>query len=269
MTSAVIGPRDIWKPEHPGGFGVGAVAAVIAHAALIAMLAFGVHWRSSPSETIVAAELWAAVPEIAAPKPVAPPPEPEPVRKPVEKPQPDPRIEQQRIDAQIAIEKAERERKKRQQELEEKQKEEKAKEEKLKQDKLKEEKKRAELTAKLREEQLARMRELAGATGTGAPTATGSGQRDASPSKEYGGRIKARVKPNIVLTAEILGNPIAEVEVRCAPDGRIIGRRIVTPSGNPQWDETVLRAIDRTEVFPRDTDGRVPSPMLLKFARQE
>ncbi|NRF70653.1 cell envelope integrity protein TolA [Aquincola sp. S2] len=237
--------------------------ALIAHAALVAMLAVGVNWRSSsPTETIVAAELWAAVPEIAAPKPVEPPPQPTP--KPVEKPQPDPRIEQQQRDAQIAIEKAERDKKRKQEELEEK-----LKQDKLKEEKLKEEKKRTELAAKMREQQLARLRDLAGATGPGAPTSTGTAQRDAAPSKDYGGRIKARVKPNILLTAEILGNPIAEVEVRCAPDGRIVGRRIVTPSGNPLWDETVLRAIDRTEVFPRDIDGRVPSPMLLKFARQE
>jgi colicin import membrane protein len=27
----------------------------------------------------------------------------------------------------------------------------------------------------------------------------------------------------------------------------------------------VLRALDRTEILPRDVDGRVPSPMLLDF----
>jgi len=27
----------------------------------------------------------------------------------------------------------------------------------------------------------------------------------------------------------------------------------------------VLRAIDKTEILPRDTDGRVPSPMQLEF----
>jgi colicin import membrane protein len=32
-----------------------------------------------------------------------------------------------------------------------------------------------------------------------------------------------------------------------------------------EWDETVLRAIDRTEVLPRDVDGRVPSTMVIAF----
>ena len=31
----------------------------------------------------------------------------------------------------------------------------------------------------------------------------------------------------------------------------------------------VLRAIDRTAVLPRDTDGRVPNPMILSFKRYD
>ena len=53
--------------------------------------------------------------------------------------------------------------------------------------------------------------------------------------------------------------------LRAAPDGTIIGRRLVKSSGLPTWDEAVLRAIDKTEVLPRDTDGRVPGTLLLVF----
>ena len=284
MNAAVMG-RDAWKPEQPGGFGVGAFMALVAHAVLVAVLAIGVNWRSSPPDAALSAELWSAVPEVAAPKPVEPPPQPKPEPappKPAPKPEPDPRIEQQRRDAQIAIEKAEREKKKRREEQEEKERaerlkaerlaaekarEEKLRDEKAKKDKLEEERKRTELAAKLREQQLARMRELAGATG--GPTATGNAQRDAAPSAGYAGRIRARIKPNLVLVGEVSGNPKVEVEVRCAPDGRIIGRRVVKSSGNPVWDETVLRAIDKTEILPRDTDGRVPASMVIEYARQE
>ena len=121
-------------------------------------------------------------------------------------------------------------------------------------------------TAKQREENLKRMLGQAGATG--AANATGNAARDAAPSAAYAGRIKARIKPNIVLTQEVLGNPIAEVEVRCAPDGSIVGRRIVKTSGNPVWDDTVLRAIDRTAKLPLDNGQILPS-MLLVFPRQE
>ncbi|MFM8610142.1 MAG: cell envelope integrity protein TolA, partial [Burkholderiaceae bacterium] len=115
----------------------------------------------------------------------------------------------------------------------------------------------------LRDEQLRRMQGLAGATG--GEQSTGSAQRSAGPSASYAGRIVARVKPNIVFTDTVSGNPEAEVEVRAAPDGTIVGKRVVKSSGVKAWDEAVLRALDRTEVLPRDVDGRIPSTMILVF----
>ena len=131
-----------------------------------------------------------------------------------------------------------------------------------------------ERLAKAREENLKRMLSQAGAAAPGSGGATagsggGQAERDAAPSPAYAGRIKARIKPNILLTADVPGNPVAEVEVKCAPDGTIVGRRISKPSGNAAWDETVLRAIDRTGSLPRDIDGRIPATMILVFPRQE
>lgn len=114
-----------------------------------------------------------------------------------------------------------------------------------------------------RAEQLKRIQGMAGASGDAG--ATGSAQRSAGPSAGYAGRIKARVRPNIVFGDQVAGNPTAEVEVRAAPDGTIVGRRLVKSSGIPSWDDAVLRAIDKTAVLPRDVDGRVPSTLLLVF----
>ena len=50
-----------------------------------------------------------------------------------------------------------------------------------------------------------------------------------------------------------------------APDGTILSRRLVKPSGNAAWDEAVLRAIDRTETLPKDDNGRVPSSIVIGF----
>lgn len=83
------------------------------------------------------------------------------------------------------------------------------------------------------------------------------------------GRIKARILPNIVFTDSVDGNPKATVEVRAAPDGTIIGRRLVKSSGVKAYDDAVLRAIDKTEVLPRDTDGRVPSSFEIDFRLRE
>jgi colicin import membrane protein len=120
-----------------------------------------------------------------------------------------------------------------------------------------------ETRKKLREDQLKRMAGLANASG--APTASGTALKSAGPSANYAGRIVARVKPNIVFTEEIKGNPRAEVEVRTAPDGTIVGSKLVKSSGSKSWDEAVLRAIEKTEVLPRNEDGLVPSPMTIGF----
>ena len=75
--------------------------------------------------------------------------------------------------------------------------------------------------------------------------------------------VNAAIRPNVLLTEDIPGNPKAEVEVRCAPDGTVISRRLARSSGNAAWDKAALAAIDRTGKLPRDVDGRVPSPMIL------
>jgi colicin import membrane protein len=263
LASAGLG-RDPLRPQRPAGLGRGALLALLVHGGLLLALALGVSWRAS-EPTGATAELWAAVPEFAAPAVAEPPPQP--VVKAEPKPEPAPSR-----DAEIAIEKARREREVEKQRELEKQREREAKAEAEKQRKLAlqeeqrkklAEKAEQERNEKLRQDNLKRMLGQAGATG--APTATGTAARDAGPSASYAGRIIARVKPNIVLIETLTGSPRAEVEVRAAPDGTIIGRRLIKSSGNKDWDEAVLRALDRTEILPRDTDGRVPSPMTIGF----
>jgi len=284
--------QDSLMPQRTGGMGRGTALALLVHVGLLIALAFGVSWRSQ-TPAGVSAELWAAVPQIAAPPAVEPKPVPKPAPAPaptppkVEEVPPKPSVNE----AQIAIEKEKAERKlreereqqerdrkeqqerdRREQERKEQERIEREKAEKLAAQKQRElEIKRAKeeeaRIAKQREENVKRM--LGQAGGVGSPDSPGTAARDAGPSSSYAGRIVARVKPKIVLTDEVPGNPSADVEVRCAPDGTIVGRRIVKSSGNKEWDEAVLRALDRTEVLPRDTDGRVPSNMVISFRPRE
>ncbi|WP_396431664.1 cell envelope integrity protein TolA [Limnohabitans sp.] len=115
----------------------------------------------------------------------------------------------------------------------------------------------------LRQENLQRMQGMAGASG--GENASGTALKSSGPSASYGGRLVARIKPNITYTGDAAGNARAEVEVKVSPDGTILSRRIVQSSGNKAWDEAVLRAIDKTEVLPKDTDGRVPPVIVLGF----
>ena len=287
---AAAAKRDPLRPQRAAGLGPGAMLAVLVHGVLLLALALGVSWRAS-EPTGASAELWAAVPEFAAPAPVAPPPQPVQVAPPVPvpKPQPAPKAEpkpEPSRDAEIAIEKA-RLQKEKERELEkekEKERQARAEAEKKKLQAQQEEQRKKQVAAaaaakveqaeklekaeqerleKLRLDNLKRIQGQAGATG--GPTATGKAPGDAGPSASYAGRIIARVKPNIVLTETLQGSPRAEVEVRAGPDGTILSRRLVKPSGDKVWDDAVLRAIDRTEILPRDTDGRVPSPLTLIF----
>ena len=265
MASAGNGP-DPLRPQRPAGLGRGALLALLVHSGLFVALALGVSWRSS-EPTGASAELWAAVPEFAAPAAEEPPPAPVPTPTPT-RPEPAAKVEPAAShDAEIALERArrEQERERERQARAEAEKKRLLAEEDAQRKKAAEKAERAEQQrlAKLREENLWRIQGQAGASG--GPAATGSALRDAGPSASYAGRIVARVKPNIVLTEALSGNPRAEVEVRAASDGTIIGRRLVKPSGNKDWDEAVLRAIDRTEILPRDTDGRVPSTITIGF----
>ena len=115
----------------------------------------------------------------------------------------------------------------------------------------------------MRQENLQRMQGMAGASG--GPNATGTALKSSGPSATYAGRLVGRIKPNITYPGDMVGNPRAEVEVRVAADGTITSRRIVQSSGNKAWDDAVLRAIDKTEILPKDTDGRVPPFIVLGF----
>ena len=156
--------------------------------------------------------------------------------------------EKKELDKKKAAEKAKADEKKRQQEQAQKEKQDKADEA------------RAEA---LRQENLQRIQGMAGASG--GPNATGTALKSSGPSASYAGRLVGRIKPNITYPGDVVGNPRAEVEVRVAPDGTITSRRIVQSSGNKAWDDAVLRAIDKTEILPKDTDGRVPPLIVLGF----
>lgn len=98
---------------------------------------------------------------------------------------------------------------------------------------------------------------------------SGTAAQSSGPSASYAGRVSARVKPNIVFTDDISSNAGAEVEVSAAPDGRITGSKLTKSSGSKAWDDAVLKAIAKTEMLPRDVDGRVPPLLLITFRPRE
>ena len=278
--------------------------ALVVHLLLAAALTWGVSWKSNDPTVSFEAELWSSLPQEAAPAlesppppPPAPPaPEPLPVAAPTPAPPPLAKVEAT-PDPDIALE---REKQRKKKEIEAKktalalvEKADKAAKEKIdKAEKVRKEKevaqakakaaaqakleaqklevqreqlakKQAVADAKLRKENMDRMNALAGATG--GPEAKGSALQSSGPSASYGGKVRAKVKPNVIFTEDIVGNPVAEVEVRTTLDGTITSQRLVKSSGNKAWDDAVITAIIRTVTLPRDVDGRVPTPLIISF----
>ena len=311
-----------FAPPAQPGTGRAWVIAGLVHALLFMALGLATAWKTQPQTVQAEAELWSATPQAAAPRLQEPLPEPEPEPEPKPAPQPKPAkptpppppapdLAQERLDAQIALEKkkqqdkkkeadkaeklkaekektaklkaekekAELKRKEREKEREkeDKAKEKAAKEKKAQEEKERDKKKAAEKASAekadaarvdaLRKENLKRMQGMAGASG--GENASGTALKSSGPSASYAGRLVGRIKPNITYPGDVVGNPRAEVEVKVSPDGTILSRRIVQTSGNKAWDDAVLRAIDKTEIFPKDSDGRVPPVIVLGFRPQD
>lgn len=307
MSTAAL-KTDALLPQPAGGHAPGAVLAALVHLGLITALTVGVDWRAQERE-VVSAELWAAVPQTAAPPPapeVAPAPPPAPPVPPAPPPPPpapaaraepppppeaDIALQQERrrtleadrkkaeqAAAELAdkkardkaVQQAEADRKKAaEQAAKDKQAKQAEDERKKREDeRLAREKADDERLARQRDENLRRMMGQAGGA-AGQTATTGTAARTAAPSAAYAGKVKAAVRPNIVFTGTASGSAPAEVEVSAAPGGSIIARRLTRSSGDKDWDEAVLRAIDKTQAMPRDTDGRVPATLIISFRPNE
>jgi colicin import membrane protein len=277
---------DALLPRPPGGNVPGAVLAVAAHAVRALALTVSVNWRSQPSTDVVAAELWASVPQMAAPPAPPPPPPPAPTPTPTPEPKvvpptpaptpkPTPRVEPQPKEADIATERAER----RKAEADKQKREDLAEAERKKADadkkKREDEARQAREAAAAQDKRLAEQREanlrrIMGAAATAASgRSAGAASQDAAPSAAYAGRVAALIRRASVFTGSVAGNPAVEVEVRTSPSGAILARRIIKSSGHPPWDEAVLQAIDKTGTLPRDVAGRVPPQMIISFRPKE
>jgi colicin import membrane protein len=246
-------------------------------------------WSAVPQQ--VAPRLIETPPPVPQPAPVqpAPPPPPQPEVKAPEAKAPPPApdvdiaLEQEKKRKQLAQQKEVEAKKlaEKQQALEvaKKEKELKAKEEQTKRLAADEDKKReAQLDAqklakkqnddkqaqaavqKQRQEALDRMMGLAGANG-GAKD-TGTALRSSGPSASYAGRLRAAIRPNVVFSGDINGDPVATVEVRVMSDGTVVSQRVIKSSGDKSWDDAAVNAIIRTRVLPRDVDGRMPDNIL-------
>jgi colicin import membrane protein len=229
-----------------------AVLAVLVHVLLAVFLFFGVHWQSKQPEAVIV-ELWESPPAPVAEK-VEPKPEikPEPIPEPKPEVKPEPKAVEKAVEPpkpDIALEKKK----------EIKKEPPKKPEPKLNPDRGKDIRAQLEReTATLRQQTekdriLDQMKR---------ETAMFAAKADAA----YIGKLKGKIKSNIVLPPDIAGNPEAIFDVVQLPTGEVMSVKLRKSSAHKAYDDAVERAILKSSPLPRpDRPEQFQRSLEIKF----
>jgi colicin import membrane protein len=245
MNAAVFEGR-----EDPGRK-TSAVLAAVVHVALAIFLVYGIRWQTRMPEA-VEVELVRAVP---APPAAVVEPAPAPKVEPKPEPKVEPKAEPKPAKPDIALKEKEKPKSKPEPKVEPKSQSrpvpDKARDQLLD--------KELKALAAEREKQLA-AQELAQMKATQASVARSKATAD------YIGRIRGKIKGNIVLPPDIKGNPEAIFDVVQLPSGEILSVKLKKSSGHAAYDRAVERAILKSSPLPKPEQGDLFSRNLeLKF----
>lgn len=288
MPTATLDRRE--RPRRPRrvkGKGWALVLAIAVQLGFLAVLVFSIQWQRRPPEAL-SVELYAPPPKAPAPQPVQPPPEPKPEPKP-EPPPPEPKPEPtpppkppepvvEKPDtraADIAL-KAKQEQEKRRKEEQERLAREEAAKAKLAQERRvqderrkAEEKQKADEKAKADKDRERRQQQELAAMRAQADrekdlldqAAREQAQRNAQQEQQraafnkgladWTSRISAKIRGNVIVPPDIVGNPEAIFDVVQLPTGEVIEVTLRKSSGNRAYDEAVQRAIMKSSPLPR------------------
>lgn len=252
MTAAVFEERS-----DPGRVASALLAAAV-HAMLLLVLIFGVRWQNRPPESVTV-ELWnepppAPVQVQAEPKPApavepAPPPKPEPViprpeivekKAPPPKPQPkaEPKPAPPKPVAKEAPKAAARPR------------------DEEAQRQIREQLLREQASFAIDRERQQIKDQLANDAAAARSKATA----------DWVGKVRAKIRGNVVLPPEVKGNPEAIFDVVQLPTGEVLSAKLRKSSGHQALDEAIERAILKSSPLPRpDRAESAPRAFELKY----
>jgi colicin import membrane protein len=105
---------------------------------------------------------------------------------------------------------------------------------------------------------MARMMTQAG-SGDAPRTQGGRGNAD------YIAKIAAKIRSNtaFVIPPNLAGNPAVEYSIELLPDGSLRRLKLMKPSGIPGFDEAVRNGIEKSQPYPADKSGRIPSGAIV------
>jgi len=237
MSAAVLERDPVNTPA--------AVLSVAVHLVLFAFLFFGIRWQSKLPDAVFV-ELWdrpavvEQAPVIEAPKPE---PEPKPEPKVEVKPEPKPEPIPKPVKPDIVVEKE-------------------------KKPPLKKEPKNEEPTVTKFDRAQAIQKEAERDLRQVSPASRPAQQRTGAPvaDNSYVNKIKTKVRSNVVLPADITGNPEAIFDVVQLPSGDVLTARLRKSSGNRAYDEALERAILKSSPLPKpDRPEQFERDLQLKF----
>ena len=218
--------------------------ALLVHLLLLVFLFFGVRWQSRQPEAVMV-ELWVSPPAPAVEQVVAQPPpkpevkpEPKPVEKALEPPKPDIALEKKKEVKKEAPKKPEP---------------------KLNLDRSKDIRAQLERETAALSQQLDKDRILDQMRREAASAA-------ATADAAYIGKLKSKIKSNIVLPPNIPGNPEAIFDVVQLPTGEIMSVKLRKSSAHTAYDTAVERAILKSSPLPKpDRPEQFQRSLEIKF----
>jgi colicin import membrane protein len=247
--------------EEPGKI-PSAFLAVLVHLLLAVFLIFGVHWQSREPEAVTV-ELWNSPPTQVAerlePRPEVKP-EPTPELKPEVKPEPKVEKVLEPSKPDIALEKKKEIKKEIPKEAEPKPKK---PEPKLSLDRSKDIREQLARETTALNQQAEKNRILDEMKRESAAFA-------AIGEAAYIGKLKGKIKSNIVVPPDIPGNPEAIFDVVQLPTGEVMSAKLRKSSGFQAYDAAVERAILKSSPLPRpDRPEQFQRSLEIKFKPQE
>lgn len=254
------------RPEEPGKKQALAFT-ILVHVVLLAFLFFGVQWKRSPPE-VYEVELWSpkSSPAVQPPPPPLPPPEPEVVKpQPKPEPKPEPKVEPpppRKPDIVLKEEKKKPEPKKPEPPKPEPKPEPKKPEPKPEPKKPeppkfdfdKELARESKEAAQFKANQAKAASEAQRMANAAAAEAEQRSSANARGLANYIGKIKGKIRGNIVLPPNIQGNPPAVIEITQLPTGQVLNVKIRRSSGNLALDAAIERGILSSSPLPKPDD---------------
>lgn len=239
---------------------VSIVLAVAVHLLLLAFLFYGIRWQNQTPAAIEVELVRAAPPSVEPLPPQVEPPPPEPVPEP----KPEPQVETKPVPPPPKPDIALKEKEKPKPPPKEKPKPvpkelpkpSPAPFQKQLEQELKQAAERKDAAAVAQE--LSQLR-----------AAQASAARDKTIA-DYIGKIRGKIKGNIVLPTDLKGNPEAIFDVVQLPGGEILSVKLKKPSGHAGYDAAVERAILKSSPLPKPEQADLFSRELeLKFRPRE